>query len=183
MAKRGNKERVWLAEYMAGVPADIDPTEFASVAEVLEKSCDKFRDRPAYENMGVVLTYDDVDRLSQDFASYLQNVLGLQLGDRVAVMMPNLLQYPIAVFGILRAGMVVVNVNPLYTPRELEHQLKDSGARAIVIIENFASTLQEVLDKIRLETVITTQVGDLAPFPKSFITNFVVKRVKKMVPA
>jgi len=129
------------------------------------------------------LSYDDVDRLSQDFASYLQNVLGLNKGDRVALMMPNLLQYPIAVFGVLRAGMVVVNVNPLYTPRELEHQLKDSAARAIVIIENVCNTLQEVIDKVPLEAVITTQVGDLFAFPKSLITNFAVKRVKKLVPA
>ena len=175
-------ERVWLKEYMAGVPHDIDSAAYHSLAEVLEKSCEAFRDLPAYENMGVVLSYDDVDRLSQDFASYLQNVVGLNKGDRVAVMMPNLLQYPVAVFGVLRAGMVVVNVNPLYTPRELEHQLKDSGARAIVIIENFASTLQQVIAATPLEVVITTQVGDLAPFPKSLITNLVVKRVKKMVP-
>lgn len=184
MAKRGAAEaRVWLKEYMAGVPHDIDPQGFASVADLIEKSCDRFRELPAYENLGVTLSYDDVDRLSQDFASYLQNVLGLNKGDRVAVMMPNLLQYPVCIFGILRAGMVAVNVNPLYTPRELEHQLKDSGARAIVIIENFASTLQQVVGNTPLETVITTQVGDLAPFPKSLITNFVVKRVKKMVPA
>ncbi len=179
---RGASTPVWLAEYMSGVPAQIEPEAYRSLAEVIERSCDQFRDAIAYENMGVRLSYDDVDRLSQDFASYLQNVLGLQRGDRVAVMMPNLLQYPVAVFGILRAGMVVVNVNPLYTPRELEHQLKDSGARAIVIIENFASTLQQVVKATPLEAVITTQVGDLAPFPKSLITNFVVKRVKKMVP-
>ena len=184
MAKRGAAAgHVWLDQYMPGVPHEIDTGAFASVAELVEKSCDKFRELPAYENMGVTLSYDAVDRLSQDFASYLQNVLGLNKGDRVAVMMPNLLQYPICVFGILRAGMVVVNVNPLYTPRELEHQLRDSGARAIVIIENFASTLQQVVGNTPLETVITTQVGDLAPFPKSVITNFVVKRVKKMVPA
>jgi len=175
-------DRVWLKEYMPGVPHDIDPEAYHSLAELLEKSCETFRELPAFENMGVVLTYDDIDRLSQDFASYLQNVIGLNKGDRVAVMMPNLLQYPVAVFGILRAGMVVVNVNPLYTPRELEHQLKDSGARAIVIIENFASTLQQVIAATPLETVITTQVGDLAPFPKSLITNLLVKRVKKMVP-
>ena len=187
MAKRGDgatadSGRIWLAEYMPGVPADIDPGVHASLADLLETSCEKFRELPAFENMGVVLSYDDVDRLSQDFASYLQNVVGLNKGDRVAVMMPNLLQYPIAVFGILRAGLVVVNVNPLYTPRELEHQMKDSGARAIVIVENFASTLQQVIGSTSLETVITTQVGDLAPFPKRLIANFVVKRVKKMVP-
>ena len=124
---RGASKPVWLAEYMSGVPAQIEPEAYRSLAEVIERSCDQFRDAIAYENVGVRLSYDDVDRLSQDFASYLQNVLGLQRGDRVAVMMPNLLQYPVAVFGILRAGMVVVNVNPLYTPRELEHQLKDSG--------------------------------------------------------
>jgi long-chain acyl-CoA synthetase len=184
MAKRGAAEaKVWLKEYMPGVPHEIDVDVYASVAELVEQCCDRFRELPAYKNLGVTLSYDDVDRLSQDFASYLQNVLGLNKGDRVAVMMPNLLQYPVCVFGILRAGMVVVNVNPLYTPRELEHQLKDCGARAIVIIENFASTLEQVVGNTPLETVITTQVGDLAPFPKSLITNFVVKRVRKMVPA
>jgi len=176
-------ERIWLGAYMKGVPSDIDAAGYGSLAQVLEDSCNKFRELPAYVNLGATLSYDDVDRLSQDFASYLQNVLGLNKGDRVAVMMPNLLQYPVAVFGILRAGMVVVNVNPLYTPRELEHQLKDSAARAIVIIENVCTTLQEVIDKVPLEAVITTQVGDLLPFPKSLITNFAVKRVKKMVPA
>jgi long-chain acyl-CoA synthetase len=182
MSMQGAGERIWLKEYMPGVPPDIDPHQYASLAQVLERSCDKFRERPAYENLGVTLTYDDVDRLSQDFASYLQNVLGLNKGDRVAVMMPNLLQYPIVVFGILRAGLVVVNVNPLYTPRELEHQLKDSGARAIVVVENFAATLEQVIDRVPLETVLTTQIGDLAPFPKSLLTNLVVKRLKKMVP-
>jgi len=176
-------EKVWLKEYDPGVPADIDLSVFSSVADVLEQSCEKFRALPAYECMGTVLSYDDVDRLSQDFASYLQNVLGFHKGDRIAVMMPNLLQYPVAIFGILRAGMVVVNVNPLYTPRELEHQLKDSGARGIVIVENFCTTLQEVLPKTPIEAVITTQLGELASFPKSLITNFVVKRVKKLVPA
>jgi long-chain acyl-CoA synthetase len=183
MAKRGAGGPVWLAEYMAGVPPQIDSSVFHSLSDAMQQSFDKFRDLVAYENMGAQLTYDEVDRLSQDFASYLQNVLHLQRGDRVAVMMPNLLQYPVAVFGILRAGMVVVNVNPLYTPRELEHQLKDSGARVIVIIENFANTLQQVLQTTPLEAVITTQVGDLAPFPKSLITNLVVKHVKKMVPS
>ena len=176
-------QRVWLEEYMAGVPHDIDARAHESLAQVIELSFERYRALPAFENMGVELSYDDVDRLSQDFASYLQNVLGLNKGDRVAVMMPNLLQYPVAVFGILRAGMVAVNVNPLYTPRELEHQLKDSGARAIVIVENFAATLQQVLAATPIEAVITTQIGDLAPFPKSLLTNLVVKRLKKMVPA
>jgi long-chain acyl-CoA synthetase len=176
-------ERIWLSSYAQGVPTDIDTSAYASLAQVLETSCDKFRELPAYENMGATLSYDDVDRLSQDFASYLQNVLGLNKGDRVALMMPNLLQYPIAVFGVLRAGMVVVNVNPLYTPRELEHQLKDSGARVIVIVENVCATLQAVVDKVPLEAVITTQIGDLFGFPKSLLTNFMVKQVKKLVPA
>jgi len=183
MQAAAEAEKVWLKEYDPGVPAEIDLSVFSSVADVLERSCEKFRALPAYECMGTVLSYDDVDRLSQDFASYLQNVLGFHKGDRVAVMMPNLLQYPVAIFGILRAGMVVVNVNPLYTPRELEHQLKDSGARGIVIVENFCTTLQEVLPKTPIEAVITTQLGDLASFPKSLVTNFVVKRVKKLVPA
>ncbi len=176
-------ERIWLKEYQPGVPAEINPNAYASVVDVFEKSCNRFRDLPAFENMGVVLSYDDVDRLSQDFASYLQNVLGFNKGDRIAVMMPNVLQYPVALFGILRAGMVAVNVNPLYTPRELEHQLNDSGARAIVILENVCTTLQSILAKTRVTTVITTQVGDLFPFPKSLIVNTVIKRVKKMVPA
>ena len=175
-------EKIWLKEYPAGVPAEIDVNEYASLADVLEKSIEQFRNLVAYECMGVEFTYDDLDRYTQDFASYLQNVLGLNKGDRVAVMMPNLLQYPIAIFGILRAGLVVVNVNPLYTPRELEHQLKDSGARAIVIVENFCVTLQQVLDKTPVETVITTQLGDMHPFPKNLLVNAVVKYRKKLVP-
>jgi long-chain acyl-CoA synthetase len=174
-------ERIWVRQYPQGVPAQVDLSAFASVAELIERSCERFRALPAFENLGVTLTYDDVDRLSRDFASYLQHGLGLNRGDRVAVMMPNVLQYPVAIFGILRAGMVVVNVNPLYTPRELEHQLNDSGARAIVIVENFCATLQAVKHKTRLEHVVTTQLGDLAPWPKRAITNFVVKRVRKLV--
>ena len=176
-------DRVWLKEYQPGVPHDIDLSAYASVAEVLEQSCARFGEKPAFENMGFALTYDDIDRLSQDFASYLQNVVGLDKGDRVAMMMPNILQYPVAIFGVLRAGMVVVNVNPLYTARELEHQLSDSGARAIVILENVCATLQAALPRTRVETVITTQLGDLFPFPKSLLVNTVTKRIKKMVPA
>ena len=175
-------EKVWLKEYPEGVPAEIDVNEFASVVDILERSCERFGDRPAYENFGAALSYDDLDRLTQDFASYLQNVLGFNKGDRIAVMMPNLLQYPVAIFGILRAGMVVVNVNPLYTARELEHQLNDSGARAIIIVENFCTTLQQVIDKSPVEVVLTTQVGDLLPMPKRLLINFVLKYVKKAVP-
>jgi long-chain acyl-CoA synthetase len=176
------ESRIWLKHYAPGVPADIDLSTYASVVDILEDACKRFRNLQAYECLGVSITYDELDRLSQDFASYLQNVLGFNAGDRVAVMLPNLLQYPVAMFGILRAGLIVVNVNPLYTPRELEHQLNDSGARAIVIIENFCTTLQQVLANTKVEAVITTQMGDLAPFPKSLLMNFVVKRVKKMVP-
>ncbi|MCC6135106.1 MAG: long-chain-fatty-acid--CoA ligase [Candidatus Contendobacter sp.] len=175
-------EKIWLKEYPAGVPAEIDLNEFSSLKDILEKSCERFAELPAYSNMGVTLRYRDIDRLSRDFGAYLQG-LGLVKGDRVAIMMPNVLQYPVALFGALRAGLTVVNVNPLYTPRELEHQLNDSGSTVIVIIENFAHTLQEVLDKTPVKTVITTELGDLFPFPKRPLVNFVVKRVKKMVPA
>ena len=175
-------EKIWLKEYPAGVPTEIDLNEFASLKDILEKSCQRFADLPAYSNMGVTLRYRDIDRLSRDFGAWLQ-ARGLGKGDRVAIMMPNALQYPVALFGVLRAGMTVVNVNPLYTPRELEHQLIDSGATVIVIIENFAHTLQEVLAKTPVKTVITTELGDLFPFLKRLLVNFVVKHVKKMVPA
>ncbi|MCU0807902.1 MAG: long-chain-fatty-acid--CoA ligase [Candidatus Contendobacter sp.] len=176
-------EKIWLRGYPPGVPAEVDLNEFTSLKDILEKSCQRFADLPAYSNMGVTLRYRDIDRLSRAFGAWLQQTVGLGKGERVAIMMPNILQYPVALFGILRAGLIVVNVNPLYTPRELEHQLKDSGATAIVILENFAHTLQEVLDKTSVKTVITTQLGDLFPFLKRTLVNFVVKRVKKLVPA
>ena len=175
-------EKIWLREYPPGVPTEVDLNEFGSLKDILEKSCRRFADLPAYSNMGVTLRYRDIDRLSRAFGAWLQQSLGLGKGERVAVMMPNILQYPVALFGILRAGLIVVNVNPLYTPRELEHQLKDSGATAIVIVENFAHTLQGVLDRTPVKTVITTQLGDLFPFLKRTLVNFVVKRVKKLVP-
>jgi long-chain acyl-CoA synthetase len=165
------------------MPAEIDLKAFSSVRDILEKSCAKFADKAAYSNLGVTLTYRDLDRMSRDFAAFLQSMPGLAKGERVAIMMPNLLQYPIALFGVLRAGMTVVNVNPLYTARELEHQLKDSGARAIVVVENFAHTLQQVIAQTPVETVVTTQIGDLLPVPKRWLVNYVVKNVKKMVPA
>jgi long-chain acyl-CoA synthetase len=176
-------DKPWLKSYPTGMPVEIDMKAFSSVRDILEKSCQRFADRPAYSNLGVTLTYRELDRLSRDFAAFLQSMPGLAKGERVAIMMPNLLQYPIALFGVLRAGMTVVNVNPLYTARELEHQLKDSGARAIVVVENFAHTLQQVIGKTAVETVITTQIGDLVPIPKRWIVNYVVKNVKKMVPA
>jgi len=176
-------DKPWLKSYPPGMPAEIDLKAFSSVRDILEKSCAKFADKPAYSNLGVTLTYRDLDRMSRDFAAFLQSMPGLAKGERVAIMMPNLLQYPIALFGVLRAGMTVVNVNPLYTARELEHQLKDSGARAIVVVENFAHTLQQVIARTPVETVVTTQIGDLLPVPKRWLVNYVVKNVKKMVPA
>ncbi|MHB8405405.1 MAG: long-chain-fatty-acid--CoA ligase [Gammaproteobacteria bacterium] len=176
-------EKIWLKEYPRGVPAEINPDEYASLKAILEDSCRQYAALPAYSNLGASLSYADLDRLSRQFGAWLQNVVGLKKGDRVAIMMPNLLQYPVALFGILRCGMVAVNVNPLYTARELEHQLQDSGARTIVIVENFAATLQEALPHVDVKTIVTTQIGDLLPFPKRTLVNFVVKRVKKMVPA
>ena len=176
-------DKIWLKQYPKGVPAEVNVDQFASLRDILKRSCTKYKDLPAFTNMGVTLSYGDIDALSRNFGAYLQKTVGLKKGDRVAIMMPNLLQYPTALFGILRSGMVVVNVNPLYTPRELEHQLNDSGAKAIVVLENFANTLEKVLNNTPIKTVITTQIGELFPFPKSAIVNFVVKRIKKMVPA
>ncbi len=175
-------ERPWIKSYPPGVPADIDLSAYGSIPDILETSCNRFADLPAFHCMGAGITYRELDRLSLDFGSWLQNVAGLGKGARVALMMPNLLQYPVAIFGVLRAGLVGVNCNPLYTPRELEHQLNDSGAEAIVILENFAHTLQEVIGRTKVKTVVTTQIGDMLGFPKSLLANFVVKRVKKMVP-
>ena len=172
----------WLAQYPAGVPEEIDTGGFASLKDVLASSCARFADLPAYNSMGTVMTFRQLDSASRAFASWVQKVARLERGDRVALMLPNLLQFPVAMFGVLRAGMVVVNVNPLYTPRELEHQLKDSGARAIVVLENFAHTLAQVIASTQVRTVITTQVGDLLPPVKRLLTNAAVKHVKKMVP-
>ncbi|MDO9198734.1 AMP-binding protein [Rhodoferax sp.] len=177
-------DKLWLKNYPPGIAAEVDVHEFSSVREVLRSSCERFADLPAYSNMGASMSYAELDQHSRDFAAYLQNSLGLHKGDRVAIMMPNLLQYPVALFGVLRAGLVVVNVNPQYTVPELEHQLKDSGAVAIVVLENFAHTLQQVLEKnpaLKL-TVITTEVGDMFPVVKELLTNVVVKYVKHMVP-
>ena len=177
-------EPIWLKNYPPGVPAEVDVHEFASLSAVLKRSCQRFADLPAYSSLGATITYAELDRLCGAFSAYLQTVLGLKRGDRVAIMLPNLLQYPVALFGILRAGMVVVNINPQYTRSELEHQLSDSGAVAIVVLENFAHTLQKVLtaNPSLKPTVITTEVGDMLAWPKKLLTNFVVRQVKKMVP-
>ncbi len=176
-------EKIWLDAYVPGTPETIDNAGYSSLRDLIEEKCREHASKPAYANMGVELSFADMDRLSAQFGAYLQHEAGLSKGDRVALMMPNILQYPVALFGVLRAGMTVVNVNPLYTERELEHQLKDSGAKAIVIVENFAHTLQAVVDRTPVEQVITTQIGDMLPGLKRGLTNFVVKRVKKMVPA
>ncbi len=173
----------WLSQYPAGVPAEIDIQRFSSLADMLAASCTRFADLLAYSSMGSSISFRELDDASRAFAAWLQKTTDLQRGDRVALMMPNLLQYPVALFGVLRAGMVVVNVNPLYTPRELEHQLKDAGARAIVVLENFAHTLEQVIGDTQVRTVVTTQVGDLLPPLHRLLTNTVVKHVKKMVPA
>ena len=175
-------DKVWLKQYPKGVPAEIDDDEYASLKEILARSCKRFGELPAYGNMGVSITYRDLDQASREFGAFLQKVVGLKKGERVAIMLPNLLQYPIALFGALRVGLTVVNVNPMYTARELEHQLKDSGATAIVVLENFAHTLEEVLERTPVKTVVTTQIGDLFPPLKSLLVNLVVKHVKKMVP-
>ena len=178
-------EKIWLSHYPSRIPAEVDVHEFASLKDVLLRSCHRFAALPAYSNMGASMTYSELDRSSRDFAAHLQKSLGLRKGDRVAIMMPNLLQYPVALFGVLRAGLVVVNVNPLYTVPELEHLLKDSGAVAIVVLQNFARTLQEVLERnptLNL-AVVATEVGDMFPAVKALLTNLVVKYVKHMVPA
>lgn len=176
-------EKIWLKSYPKGIPAEIDVNAYNSIAEVFEQSVYKFADKPSFSNFGTTLTYREMGRATRDLAAFLQQRLGLKKGDRVAVMMPNLLQDAISIFAILRAGLTVVNVNPLYTPRELEHQLKDSGATTIIILENFAHVLQEIIGHTDVQHVIVTRMGDCLRFPKSLILNAVVKYVKKMVPA
>jgi long-chain acyl-CoA synthetase len=174
-------ERIWLKQYPAGVPADIDVSQYTSLVELLEESFAKFADRKAFICMDKSITYRDLDEMSLALAAYLQSK-GLQKGARVALMMPNVLQYPVSTAAVLRAGYAVVNVNPLYTPRELEHQLKDSGAEAIIVLENFATTVQQVIGKTAVKHVIVGSMGDLLGF-KGVIVNLVVRRLKKMVPA
>lgn len=176
-------QRPWYSSYQKGVPKTVDPSQFSSIADILQNSFRKFSDRPAFTNMGKTITYSELESASLKFASFLQRDLGLKKGARVALMMPNILQYPVALFGVLQGGFTAVNVNPLYTPRELEHQLKDSGAETIIILANFANTLAKVVDKTPVKNVIVTELGDLLGFPKSLLINAVVKYLKKMVPA
>ncbi len=180
-SRGAHMQKLWLNSYPKQAPAEIDPDAYPSLVAVFEDSCRRFAERPAYHNLGVTLKFSDLDRLSADFAAYLAG-LGLVRGDRVALMMPNLLQYPVALFGALRAGLAVVNTNPLYTPRELRHQLKDSGARCIVIVENFAHVLAAVRADTAIEHIVITGIGDLARFPKRTVVNFVVRRIRHLVP-
>ena len=173
-------ERIWLKQYPPGVPADIDASQYTSLVQLLDESFAKFADRKAFICMDKSITYRDLDEMSVALAAYLQSK-GLQQGARVALMMPNVLQYPVATSAVLRAGYAVVNVNPLYTPRELEHQLKDSGAEAIIVLENFATTVQQVLSKTAVKHVVIASMGDMLGL-KGMIVNLVVRRVKKMVP-
>ena len=176
-------EKIWLKRYPEGMPETIDPEHYASLLEVFEKSFTDYKDLPAFTNMGKTLSYDEIDTATKKVASYIQNDLGLKKCDKVAVMMPNLLQTPIAILGILRAGCVVVNVNPLYTVRELEHQLKDSDTSAIFILANFADTLEKALPHTDVKHIVVTQVGDMMGGIKKHVVNFVVKYIKKMVPS
>lgn len=176
-------QKPWLDSYPEGIPHDVTFDQFASLSDLLADSVSKFGDRPAFTNMGKTISYNELDTLSRNFAAWLQHSAGLKRGDRIAIMMPNLLQYPIAVFGALRAGLVVVNTNPLYTDRELQHQLVDSKAKAIVVVEAFAHTVADVIENTSVETVITTRFGDMLGFPKELLVNFVIRHVKKMVPA
>jgi len=171
----------WLQRYPDGVPAEIDFSDYQSILDIFDQSCREFRDRTAYINFDRKLSYGELDRLSRNFAAWLQSK-GMRKGDRIALMMPNILQYPVALFGAMRAGMVIVNTNPMYTARELRHQLRDSGARAIVIVENFAHVLAKVRSEVPVELVITTRIGDLLGFPKGTLMNFALKYVKKMIP-
>ncbi len=175
-------DKPWLSRYPEDVPEHIDPEQYPSLVEMFEQSVQKYADQPAYTNMGTVMTFRKLEERSRAFAAYLQNELKLKKGDRVALMMPNLLQYPVALFGVLRAGLIAVNVNPLYTPRELEHQLNDSSAKAIVIVSNFANTLEQVVGNTAVKHVVLTSLGQMLPRAKGTLVDFVVKYVKGMVP-
>jgi long-chain acyl-CoA synthetase len=175
-------EKIWLKNYPPGVPAEINPDEYSSLNELFDVAVSRYQDRPAFTNMGRTLTFVEMDRKADAFAAWAAD-RGLRKGDRLAIMLPNVLQYPIALIGALRAGLTIVNVNPLYTPHELEHQLIDSGAKAIVVLENFASILQKVIAKTSLQIVIVTGVGDMLHWPKGALVNFVLRRIRKQVPA
>lgn len=175
-------EKIWLRSYPQGVPAEINPDAYQSLVEIFEESCKKFADLPAFYNLGTAFTYRQMDMHSHAFAAYLQQHLKLKKGDRIAIMLPNILQYPVVLFGALRAGLTIVNVNPLYTPPELAFQLKNSGAETIVVLANFANTVQKVLDEVNLKNVIVTKIGDFFSLPKSSLMHFILKYIKKKIP-
>ena len=175
-------DRIWLTAYPSGVPREVDPSVYPSLKHLFESSCEKYAGAPAFTNMNATLSFSQLEEVSRAFAAWLRHKSGLQPGDRIALMMPNILQYPIAMFGALRAGLVIVNTNPLYTAHELEHQLRDSGAKAIVILENFVHVLQSVLPRTDIKRVLVTGVGDLLGFPRGFIVNMVLRHVRKQVP-
>lgn len=175
------EEKRWLKNYPNGVPANIDADKYACLLEMFDEVFQQYKNKPAFSCMGKTLSFKDIDSHSRHFAAYLQS-RGLEKGDRIALMMPNLLQYPIALFGALRAGLVVVNTNPLYTPREMKHQFIDSGAKAVLIAENFASNLEKIIEETSIKTVITTSIGEMLGTIKGGIVNFVVRRIKGMVP-
>jgi long-chain acyl-CoA synthetase len=181
--KEPELEKIWLKSYPEGIPAEIATPEFRSLRALIEHSFAEYPDRPSYTNMGTTISYGELDRLSMQFACYLQQTLGLTRGERVAIMLPNILQYPVVLCGIFRAGGVIVNVNPLYTGRELEHQLKDSGAKCIIILENFAHILEDVIAHTPVRHAVVTGVGDMLKFPNNLLTNFVLRHVKRSVPA
>jgi len=175
-------QKIWIQHYPPGVPAEANLSAYRSINDIFSESVDKFRHHTAYINLGRRLSYERIDQLSREFAAYLQSVLGLAKGDRIALMLPNILQYPVCIFGALRAGLTVVSINPLYTPRELEHQLIDAGARTIIILENFAHVLQPIIKVTPVQNVIVTAVGDLLGFPRSAIVNFVLRNIQRRVP-
>src|SRR5258706_14681686 len=176
------KDFPWFRHYPAGTPHEIGPLEYTSLVELFETASKKYSDRIAFENLGAAITFSEVDRLSNHFAAYLQVELGLKKGDRIAIQMPNLLQFPVAFIGALKAGLIVVNTNPLYTAREMEHQFKDAQISALVIVANFAHNLEAIVDKIPAKHYIITEMGDLVGGFKGWMINFVVKYIKKLVP-
>ncbi|MEZ0391010.1 MAG: AMP-binding protein [Pseudobdellovibrionaceae bacterium] len=178
-----SQEKVWLKNYPPGVPPEINSNQFQNIMEVFDHAVRKFKTGPAFSNLGATISFEELDHKVGQFASFLQNELNLKKGDRIAIQMPNLLQFPIALFGALRAGLIIVNTNPLYTPKEMRHQFKDSGAKAVVILANYAAHLEEILKETEVQSIVITEIGDLLPFPKSLLVNSVVKYVKKMVPA
>lgn len=174
---------VWHKNYPQGIAAEIDVKNYSSIPDLVAVTVKKYKQKPAFTNMGVTLSYNQIDRLSDDFASYLTHRCGLKKGDRIALQMPNVLQFPVALFGALKAGLIVVNTNPLYTEREMLHQFNDSGAKAIVILANFAHLLEKIVDKTQIQHIVVTEIGDLFPTPKKWIVNSVVRYIKKMVPS